>query len=193
MLIRDARSDDMPAVLGLYNARVLTTTVGWAETLQTLDERDAWFAERQRRGDVVLVAEDIGDGASGGSGRGGGGDRGGDGVGGAVVGFAAYGPFRNDELWPGYRFTVEHTVHLDEAHLRKGLGRLLMEALIARATEAGKHVMVGAIDGANEGSIAFHAALGFVEVARMPETGWKFGRWLDLVLMQRVLDPGAAR
>jgi phosphinothricin acetyltransferase len=53
--------------------------------------------------------------------------------------------------------------------------------------------MIGAIDGANRGSIAFHAVLGFVEVARMPETGWKFGRWLDLVLMQRVLDPGATR
>jgi phosphinothricin acetyltransferase len=90
--------------------------------------------------------------------------------------------------WPGYRFTVEHTVHVREDHWGSGAGRALMEELVERARAAGKHVMVGALDGANEASLRFHARLGFVEVARMPEVGRKFGRWLDLVLVQRILD-----
>jgi phosphinothricin acetyltransferase len=164
--IRDATTADMAAVTALYNALIPTTTVAWTEQEQTLAERLAWF-ERQRELDhPVLVAAD--------------GER--------VVGFAAYGSFRGSGKWPGYRFTVEHTIHVDSTHWGAGVGRRLLESLIERARAAGIHVMVGAIDGANVDSIRFHARLGFVEVARMPEVGRKFDRWLDLVLMQRILD-----
>lgn len=104
-----------------------------------------------------------------------------------VVGFAAYGDFRGAGRWPGYRFTVENTVHVAEQVWGAGAGRALMEALIATATEQGMHVMVAAIDSDNEVSIRFHEQLGFVVVGRMPEVGRKFDRWLDLVLMQLVL------
>jgi L-amino acid N-acyltransferase YncA len=75
----------------------------------------------------------------------------------------------------------------------RGVGRALPTELAERALDAGMHVMIAAIDGHNDASIEFHRRLGFVEVARMPEVGHKFGRWLDLVLMQRVLDPGGRR
>jgi phosphinothricin acetyltransferase len=108
--------------------------------------------------------------------------------GGDVLGYAAYGDFRDSVARPGYRFVVEHSVHVARDHWGLGVGRALLEALIERACAAGIHVMVGAIDSSNVDSIAFHARLGFVETARMPEVGHKFGRWLDLVLMQRTLD-----
>ena len=107
---------------------------------------------------------------------------------GAVVGWAGYGDFRDSTRWPGNRFTVEHSIHVQEASWRSGVGRALMESLVDRARHDGKHVMVAGIDSANRQSIRFHEALGFVEVARMPEIGEKFGRWLDLILMQRTLD-----
>lgn len=166
MIIRDATGADMAAVCDLYNALIPTTTVAWTETTQTLDERIAWFADQQRRGNAVLVAEAEG----------------------RVVGFASYGSFRGDGKWPGYRFTVEHTIHVAESHWKAGVGRALLEALIERARTMGLHVMVGAIDADNDASLRFHARIGFVEVARMPQVGRKFDRWLDLVLMQLILS-----
>lgn len=163
--IRDANDADLPVVRDLYNALVPTTTVAWTEELQTLDERRAWFQRQQQAGWPVVVAE----------------------IDNRVVGFAAYGSFRGEGKWPGYRHTVEHTIHVrDDAH-GHGVGRMLLEALIERAHADDVHVMVAAIDSENTGSIAFHERLGFVTVARMPEVGRKFDRWLDLVLMQRML------
>jgi phosphinothricin acetyltransferase len=166
VLIRDATNADMPAVRDLYNALVPTTTVAWTESEQTLEERRAWFCNQQQFDYPVLVAE----------------------IDGAVAGFAAYASFRGSGKWPGYRYTVEHTIHVREDHWGAGAGRELLSALVERAVARGFHVMVGAIDGENTGSIRFHERLGFTEVARMPEVGTKHGRWLDLVLMQRILS-----
>jgi phosphinothricin acetyltransferase len=102
-----------------------------------------------------------------------------------VVGFASFCDFRP---FPGYRHTVENSIYVDERHHRLGIGRNLMVALIERARAMRKHAMVAGIEAANTGSIALHASLGFVEVGRLPEVGCKFGRWLDLVLMQKRLD-----
>ena len=165
MNVRDAVDDDMPALRDLYNALIPTTTVAWTESPQTLRERRAWFRRQQRAGYPVLVAE----------------------ADGRVTGFAAYGSFRGSGKWPGYRHTVEHTIHVHEDSWGRGIGRSLLAALIERARADGVHVMVAAVDGANTESIAFHERLGFVTVARMPEVGRKFDRWLDLVLMQRIL------
>ena len=156
---------DMPALRSLYNALIRTTTVAWTEEEQTLRQRQSWFRAQTRAGHPVLVAE----------------------VDGKVVGFTAYGSFRGSGKWPGYRHTVEHTIHVDEARWGQGIGRLLLHALMDRARADDVHVMVAAVDAANPESIAFHERLGFDIVARMPEVGRKFDRWLDLVLMQRIL------
>ena len=166
MIIRDALDADMPRCRDLYNSLIDSTTVAWTEQEQSLDERRSWFRRQQREGYPVIVAQDTID----------------------VVGFAAYGSFRGSGKWPGYRHTVEHTIHVGRDSWGQGVGRSLMEELIDRARRQDVHVMVGAIDGDNVDSIRFHERLGFVETARMPEVGHKFGRWLDLVLMQRILE-----
>jgi L-amino acid N-acyltransferase YncA len=164
--VRDATRDDLPAVLRLSNALIPTTTIAWTDRLETIDEREAWFDARAAAGRPVLVADD----------------------GGAVVGWCSYGDFRDSTKWPGYRHTVELTVHVDEAVHRRGVGRALIEALLDRARADGVHAVIAGIDAENERSLRFHEGLGFVEVARMPEVGRKFDRWLDLVLLQRLLD-----
>ncbi len=165
VVIRDATQQDVPSILGLYNSLIATTTIAWTEHEQSLNDRQQWFDRQGEVGNPVLVAETQGE----------------------VVGFATYGDFRDSVKWPGYRFTVEHTIHVRADHWGTGVGRSLMQELMVRARQSGKHVMIGGIDGANEASIRFHERLGFVEVARMPETGWKFDRWLTLVFMQVVL------
>lgn len=89
---------------------------------------------------------------------------------------------------PGYRFTVENTIHVRRDRWGAGLGETLMRALVDRARETGKHTMIAAVDSTNEASIRFHQRFGFVEVAHLTEVGAKFGRWLDLVLLQLHLD-----
>lgn len=165
LTVRECRVEDLPESLDIYNALTETSTIAWSEVRVTLESRAAWFADQQVRGFPVLVAVD-------------------DGV---VVGVASYGDFRGYPHWEGYRFTVEHSIHVRGDRRCAGIGGTLLDALIDRARAAGVHVMVGAIDAENQDSLRFHERMGFVEVARMPETGVKFGRWLDLVLMQRTL------
>ena len=161
MEVRDADERDLPAMADLANALLLTTTIEWTDEPHTAESHAAWVAAH----DVVLVAVD--------------GDE--------LLGFAAYADFRDSEKWPGYRFVVEHTVHVREAAWGSGVGRTLVEALADRARDAGKRVIVAAVDGENDASIRFHERLGFVEVGRLPGIGFKLDRWLDLVLLQRTL------
>ena len=164
--VRDAVSQDLPAVTAICNALLDTTTYEWSENRHTVAERELWLANQAAIGCPALVAVE----------------------GEAVVGYASYGDFRDSSRWPGYRFTVEHSIHVREDRWGRGIGRMLVESLLDCARREGRHVMVAAIDGSNTRSIRFHDCLGFVEVARMPEIGEKFGRRLDLVLMQRVVD-----
>lgn len=166
MLVRPATEADLPAINDLYNELIPTTTTAWTEEPMPMAERAAWFAARQEAGDAVLVAE----------------------VDSAVVGFTAYGEFRDNKKWPGYRFTAELTIFVDGAVHGQGIGRALMLSLLDAARAQGLHVLVAAVDAETKGSLAFHRAMGFTEVARMPGVGFKFGRRLDLVLLQRVVD-----
>jgi L-amino acid N-acyltransferase YncA len=165
--IADATYADLPVIVDLLNATLDTTTFEYTDIPHSLATRTAWFERQMERGFPVLVAA----------------------IDATVVGYAAYGDFRDSLERPGYRFTVEHSVHVAESHWGGGVGRALMSALLDRAGQAGVHVMVGAIDSSNAGSIRFHQRLGFVETARMPQVGRKFERWLDLVLMQRLVTP----
>ena len=162
MIVRPATVGDAIPIASLLNALLATTAIEWTDTPRTAESIPDWLHGHE----VVLVAEE--------------GDE--------VVGVAAYGWFRDVVKWPGYRFTVENTIHVREHHWGAGVGRALMTALIDTARTSGKHTMVAAVDGANDASIRFHERLGFVEVARMPEIGAKFDRWQGLVLLQLRLD-----
>jgi phosphinothricin acetyltransferase len=163
--IRDARVEDLAEITAIYNALLATTTHEWTEARHSVEERGEWLAAQRAAGRPAIVAV----------------------LDGEVVGWATYGDFRDSERWPGYRFTVEHSIHVREDRWGHGIGRALVDALVDHARRDRVRVMVAGIDGANERSIRFHERLGFVEVARMPGIGEKFGQRLDLVLMQRTL------
>jgi phosphinothricin acetyltransferase len=160
--IRSADWADLPAILAIYNDAVLHTTASYDLEPVSMADRAAWMAGHEGRGEPVIVAE----------------------LGGQVVGFGAYGPFRAK---PGYRFTVEHSVYVSAERRGQRIGRLLLEPLIDHARAAGKHAMIAGVDATNEASLRLHRACGFVEVARFPQVGHKFGRWLDLVCLQLLL------
>ncbi len=166
MQIRDATEADVPAIAQILNAAIENTTADWETLPQSLVERRVWLSSRRRAGHPVIVADDGADG---------------------IVGWASYGPFRNRS---GFALTVEHSVYVAERARSGGVGGALLDELIARATAAGMHVIVGGLDADNTASLRFHARHGFITVGRMPEVGHKFGRWLDLVLVQRVLQAG---
>jgi L-amino acid N-acyltransferase len=170
MQLRAATEADLAGILMIYNEVIATSTAVYAVVPATIDERRQWLHTRLERGMPVLVAVDA---------RG-------------VLGFASFGEFRG--AWNGYRYSVEHSVHVRADARGGGVGRRLVEALFPVALALGKHVMIGGVDAANAASIRFHERLGFEQVAHFREVGRKFGRWLDLVFMQRLLDaPGAAR
>jgi len=161
-LIRDAAEADLPAILAIYNDAVLNTTAIWNDDVVDLDNRRAWYEARRALGYPVLVAE----------------------ADGRVIGYSSFGDFRP---FQGYRFTVENSVYVAADARGKGAGSALLAALIEGGVAIGKHVMVAGIDATNTVSLRLHERHGFVETARMPELGYKFGRFLDLVFMQRKL------
>lgn len=109
---------------------------------------------------------------------------------GRVVGYAYAGPFRPR---PAYRFCVENSIYVDAAARGQGVGALLLAELIARCEAWGARQMVAVIgDSANAGSIGVHRAAGFRHAGCVEQVGWKFGRWLDVVFMQRALGPGGS-
>ena len=160
MQLRDAAEDDLAGLVAIYNEVIATSTAVYSSTPVTLEDRRQWWRARVASGYPVLVAAD----ASG------------------VIGFATFGDFR---AWPGYRFTVEHSVHVRAGRRGGGVGTQLLQALFPRAASLGKHMMIAGVDGANTASIRFHERLGFEQAGCLREVGYKFDRWLDLVFLQR--------
>jgi L-amino acid N-acyltransferase YncA len=161
--IRDADDSDLPAITEIHNHAVVHTTAIWNEDAVDVADRAAWLADRTARGYPVIVAVD---------------DSG-------LVGYASYAQWRPHS---GYKHTVEHSVYVRGDQRGRGIGKTLMAELIERARAAGVHVMIGGIESGNVASIVLHERLGFAEVGRMPQVGAKFGRWLDLSMLQLVLD-----
>jgi phosphinothricin acetyltransferase len=162
MILRAARPEDAPAICRIANAIIRDTLVTFTTRERHPDEV---ILELARPDTVFLVAEQTG----------------------RVIGFASFGPFRSG---PGYARTREHTIHLAPDARGQGTGRNLMHRLESIAAASGFHVLVAGISSANPAGIAFHAGLGFSQVGLMPQVGLKHGRWLDLVLMQKILRPG---
>ncbi len=162
ILIRDATEADLAAIRDIYNDAVEHTTAIWNEQLIDVENRRAWMELRRARGFPVLVAE----------------------MDGKVAGYASYGDWR---AFDGYRHTVEHSVYVHKDARGAGIGRALMEALIGRAREGRVHVMIAAIEAGNSASVRLHETLGFRLVGVHREVGTKFGRWLDLAMMELML------
>lgn len=103
---------------------------------------------------------------------------------GRLLGFASYGTFR---AWPAYKYSVEHSVYVEQAARGQGVGSALLKKLIDSAEAQQYHVLIGGIDASNAESIAFHEKLGFVHAGTIQHAGFKFGRWLDLAFYQLIL------
>jgi len=164
MILRDATHDDLPALLEIQNHAIRHLTAAWTETEETLAERSRWFEDRKAQNLPVIVAVDDD---------------------GHVLGFGSYGLFRTK---PGYRFTAEHSVYVIAEAQGQGIGRALLAEIETRAAHNGIHVLVAVIDGENLASITLHERAGYSSAGRLPQVGAKFGRWLDLILMSKLLD-----
>ena len=159
MRIRQAETSDAPAIAALVNNVIRNTAITFTTTEKSVEKLTEEIAAR---GAAFQVAE----------------------MDGEVVGFATFFPFRSG---PGYARTKEHSVVLgDNAH-GQGIGRSIMARLEDVARQEGVHSLFAGVSGENPDGIAFHAAIGFRHVAALPEVGFKFGRWMDLVLMQKIL------
>ena len=159
--LRLATVDDAPALQRIYNHEVENSTVTFDLVPRTLEEQREWITDRDGAHGIV-VAELDGD----------------------VVGYASLSPFRPKAA---YRTTVENSVYVDEQARGKGVGRALLDEVLALAEARGFHTVIAHIVGGHDASIALHHACGFRVVGTEREVGRKFGRWLDVVVMQRML------
>ncbi|OYQ47417.1 N-acetyltransferase [Flavobacterium cyanobacteriorum] len=154
----------VPEIRSIVNHNILTASSIYDYGEKTAEEMEQWFTDKQNAGWPILIAEAEG----------------------KVAGYATYGTFRAKE---GYKYTVEHSVYVHHEYQGKGIGGMLLEALIALCREQGYHTMIGCIDAANTGSIAFHKRYGFTEAGLLKQSAFKFGQWLDLLFMQLMLQP----
>lgn len=153
------------AILHILNDAILYSTALWDYEPRSEASMSAWFDVKESNGYPVIGAVD---------------ERG------ALLGFATYGAFRP---FAAYQFSAEHSVYVHPQHRRRGVGRLLLQALVARARERGVHTLIAGIDADNQASRALHQELGFVSCGVVRQAGYKFERWLDLEFQQLLLGP----
>ena len=150
-------------ILAILNEAIVTSTALYDYQPRPPQAMIAWF-DAKHKGNFPVVGV-VGDD-------------------GTLLGFASYGIFRN---FPAFKYSIEHSVYVHNAHRGKGISILLMNELIARAQAQNYHLMVGCIDASNETSIALHIKLGFAHSGTITQAGFKFGRWLDAAFYQKVL------
>lgn len=167
VIVRDSRDSDVPALAAIYQHAVRTGTASFELDPPSTEE----FGRRRQAvldgGFPYLTAE----------------------IDGQPVGYAYASTYR---ARPGYRFTVENSVYVDPSRQGLGIGKAMLPVLVARCEALGFRLMIAVIgDTANAASIGLHRSCGFAHVGVLPAIGWKFGRWLDSVLMSRPLGDGA--
>ncbi len=161
MELRLAIPDDAEALRQIYNLEVTTSTATFDLVPRSLEQQRAWQAERSGARAVVVALDQ-----------------------GVVCGFGSLSPWRDR---PAYATTVEDSVYVHRDHQGRGIGRALLTELVATATAHGFHACMARIVGGHHASIALHAACGFEVIGNEREVGRKFGQWLDVVLMERLL------
>jgi L-amino acid N-acyltransferase YncA len=153
----------LPAIRAIYNEAILHTTALYEYAPRTEAMMEEWLATRDRDGIPVLGIEWEP---------------------GVLAGFATWGPFRPRAA---YKYSAEHSVYVDERYRGAGVGRQLLQAIIAAAKQRGLHMLVAGIDASNVASVALHSSAGFRCCGTIREAGFKFGRWLDLEFWQLIL------
>ncbi len=162
--VRDATEADMAEIQSIYTFYVTRTAASFEEEPPSVAEMTRRLAATRERGMPYLVAEEKG----------------------AVLGYCYAGPWRERSA---YRYTVEDSIYVAPYVVRRGIGRILLTALIDRCTRLGYRQMIAVIgDSANQGSIGLHRSLGFRQEGVLRGVGLKFGRWVDVVIMHRVLS-----
>jgi L-amino acid N-acyltransferase len=162
-VIRSAQEKDLQEILDIYNDAVLHTTAVYTYKAQTLESREIWFKQKMDEGYPVIVYE----------------------IDNMVVGFATFGPFRP---WPAYKYSIEHSIYVDNNYRRKGIATSLLEEIIAIANEREYKTLIAGIDAANEKSIAMHEKFSFVHSGTIKNAGFKFNTWLNLAFYQLNLN-----
>lgn len=152
-----------PEILAIFNHSIATSTALYDYQPRTLETVKNWFDAKTRLNFPIIGIVDDGQ----------------------FMGFATYGPFRTGA---GFKYSVEHSIYLDPAHLGKGLGKKLMLELIRLAKTQGVHTLIGIIDTGNTSSIALHENLGFVHAGTIKQAGYKFGDWRDCGYYQLLLE-----
>lgn len=160
--LRNYKIEDTQAILDIINYNILHSTALYDYNIRSYDTQLAMLDDKVKKGFPVIIAE----------------------LDGAVAGFGMYGEFRFKEA---YKFTVEHSVYVNNDFHGKGIGKLLLLELIAIAKKQGIHTMIAVIDSENQSSVDFHEKYGFETVGLIKESGWKFERWLHSVFMQLIL------
>jgi phosphinothricin acetyltransferase len=156
-----------PEILAILNDAIAHSTALYDYKPRTTAMMDAWFDDKERGGYPVIAAIDEQD---------------------RLLGFASYGPFRSR---PAYKYTIEHSVYVEKDCRGRGVGKILLGAIVERAREQQYHNVIGGIDAENAVSIALHKKFGFEFCGRVKHAGYKFGRWLDLDFYQLILDTPA--
>jgi L-amino acid N-acyltransferase YncA len=162
LALRTAEPHDAKAVAGIYNHEVTNGVSTFDLVPRAIDEQREWIAARSGAFSVI-VADDVQLG---------------------VVGFAALSTYRDRA---GYRTTVENSIYVHRDQQRRGIGKLLLVHLLDIARDSGFHTVIARIEASSEGSLALHTSLGFVKVGIEREIGRKHGRWLDSIIMQKML------
>ncbi|MFZ7134072.1 MAG: GNAT family N-acetyltransferase [Eubacteriales bacterium] len=158
-MIRKATEEDLLPILNIFNHAIQYTTAIYDYHLHTLEEQNKWYRDKLQGGYPVIVYEEYNE----------------------VIGFATYGRFRPQ---PAYKYTIEHSIYVHPQFQNKGIGKSLLNEIINLAEQLGYASMIGVIDASNIKSIGLHERFNFKQVGIVKKAGYKFKRWLDVVLLQ---------
>jgi len=162
-IIKDCTEEQLPEIMAIFNDVIVNSTALYEYKPRTASSMQSWYAAKRKGNYPIIGAFDNN---------------------GVLLGFASFGSFRD---YPAFKYTVEHSIYIKSDARRQGLGKILLKKIIENAEAQGYHILVAAIDKLNMQSIKFHERAGFIYCGEIKESGYKFGKWLDLVFYELIL------
>ncbi len=162
--IKSCGEEQLREIMDIFNDSIIHTTALYEYKPRTIETVCAWYLEKQEGNYPIIGIFDENN---------------------SLLGFATYGPFRSK---PAYKYTVEHSVYVRSDARRKGIGSRLLKEILKKAEEQDYHVVIGGIDASNAESIRLHEKEGFTFCGLIKQSGYKFGKWLDLAFYQLILN-----